>query len=141
MKQLNDLIKAYQKYIQYCSHAIDYSSLYHGYDGVYLQNSHKELRKELKKTFKDVDFREFSRDILANQFHFGEWDETLILCPLWTHDLIKDGTELWTIDNIMLVAGKDNLNRDSRFGCFNWGFRVDQLRDSKLKTILGDDTE
>lgn len=141
MKDLNELIKAYKRYTQLCSHTIEFAELYHGYDQVYIQNSHKELRKELAKAFKDVDFCEFSKEVLIQEFHFGPWDENLILCPLWVHDLIKDGTEVWTISDRMLISGKDNLDRDSRFGCFAWGFRIDQLRDSKLKSILDDDTE
>ena len=136
-----EIIKIYQNYKRKCANLLDISSMYYSYDQKHLTDSHQEMRRELSKELKNVDFREFTRDELIKSLDFGEWDEDLVLCPAWSNGLIKEGTELHTISDNILICGRDNLSNDTRFGCFGYGFKIRQLREYKLKNITDDDTE
>ena len=131
-----EAIENYRLYKMKCANLLDVSSISYGYDQEHLKSSHQEMRKELSKLFKDVDFREFTRDELLKFLDFGAWDEDLVLCPVWTNGLLKNGTEVYTISDKVLVVGEDVLGTDTRFGCFAHGFKIEQLRDFKLKNII-----
>lgn len=132
---VDKIIKIYKNYKLRCSTILEMSKLYYKYEQKYIQDSHQEIRKELELKFKDVDFREFTKETLIKEFNFGPWDDDLVLCPIWTDGLIKEGTELYTISENMVIYKKGELSNDSRFGCFCYGFRTSDLRDYKLKNL------
>lgn len=54
---------------------------------------------------------------------FCNWDENLVVIPLWVYNYIKDGEELVSIDDTVKIKNKDYIDLDVRFGCIACGFK------------------
>jgi hypothetical protein len=54
---------------------------------------------------------------------FSNWDENVVLIPLWAFNYIADGERLIAIDGDEVEKGKDEIDLDVRFGCIAFGFR------------------
>ena len=54
---------------------------------------------------------------------FHNWDETLVLIPLWAFNAVADGETLISINGSVKVKGRDEIDMDVRAGCIAWGFK------------------
>lgn len=100
-------------------------------------------REELKRVyllliseFKGADFCNFSvKELLELDFKW--FDDDLLCMPTWVLDCLKEGTEIWSINEKKIIVEEgDKLSKDTRFGVSAYGFNKSQLRDSKLNSIL-----
>lgn len=55
-------------------------------------------------------------------FGFGNWDDNLVLLPLWILDFVQEGEVLKCINGQTCVVGKDPIDRDTRGGWIAYGY-------------------
>lgn len=53
---------------------------------------------------------------------FANWDENLVLIPLWAWNYVADDEELTCISGKTAVKGRDYIDLDQRDGALAWGF-------------------
>lgn len=62
---------------------------------------------------------------------FGNWDDSLMLLPLWVLGMISDGERLVSIGRNEVTVGQDIIDTDTRGGCLAYGFIHPGLRQLK----------
>lgn len=93
--------------------------------------------KKLSTAMEGVDYTMYTESELKEFFKFQNWDEDLILIPIYLIQTISNGTVVYTISGNKIVAGVDKeLDTDNRFGMSAYGFNTSQLRDAKLNNVL-----
>lgn len=86
------------------------------------RNSDKGLRKPIEQVTL-ADLLSLDEDERRN-LGFHNWDESLILIPLWAWHYIIDGVELTSIHGKPKIKGVDSIDLDTRFGCIAYGFKT-----------------
>ena len=86
------------------------------------RNSDMGLRKPIEQVTLD-DLLSLDEDERRN-LCFGNWDEGLVLIPLWAWHYIIDGVELTSINGDTKVKGSDKIDLDTRFGRIAYGFKT-----------------
>ena len=74
------------------------------------------------QTFAVADLKSVSKNTLY-RYGFVNWDDSLLLIPVWAFNLIKDGEVLTSISGSKETKGKDYIDLDSRAGALAFGFK------------------
>jgi hypothetical protein len=62
---------------------------------------------------------------------FANWDDEIMLVPLWALGLISIGEQLTSIIGERVVVGHDLIDTDTRGGCLAYGFEHAGLKETK----------
>ena len=110
---------------------------YESWDDKYSRSEITELYNHFIKEFKSIDFKQFTKEELL-EFDFGNWDDNLILMPIWALDCLSLGDVVYSIsDEETIVTEDTKLDKEVRFGSTAYGFNISQLRDAKIKSVIG----
>lgn len=89
-------------------------------DSEFCERVFQEL-EELQNSFRGVNFFDLPKEMLYN-LGFGNWDNRLLLIPLYVFPTLPYGTKLTSISNETKIVGKDYIDNDNRYGCIAYGF-------------------
>lgn len=130
-----EYIKMYENYKDLCADMISKIVKYEGWKGETGTNQATRLYDKIIEEFKGIDFTLFSLEEL-DKLGFREWDDEIILAPIWAVECFEKGIEIYSISGDKQIVGEAVLDLDVRMGVTAYGFNKSQLRDSKLEKIL-----
>jgi hypothetical protein len=85
----------------------------------------KEIHESFAKYVKTIYWPRIEKECTKHELYelgFGNWDDKLVLMPLYLWDCVPDGTELTCINGSKYIKGEDKIDLDTRFGCIAYGF-------------------
>jgi hypothetical protein len=94
-------------------------------------------RKEIREVWENVGAplrKKHSRKVTLSELQaanklrlkdmgFLNWDNDLVVIPLWAFNYVADGERLVSIFGETKTKGQDEIDLDTRFGCIAYGFR------------------
>lgn len=132
-----EYIKMYDNYLGLCSNVVSQITKYDGWSGDTRRSEATKLYDLIVKEFEGIDFTVFSTDELK-KLGFKEWDEEVILAPIWALDCLTEGTKIVSMNGDEITVGEYNLDTDVRMGVTAYGFHKTQLRSAKIEQVLED---
>ncbi len=128
--------KEVQIIINYKNHIVNTNAMAFEYDGWNDEFKLKEIRDAYIKFITEnvVDWRKFTKSELV-ELGFNNWDDDLVLMPLWAFHICESGLTLTSISGDKSIKGENKIDTDVRYGCIAHGFTVKELlrRDRKMK--------
>lgn len=132
-----EYITMYENYKNLCANMVSQVTKYDSWSDNFSRSKIKSLYSEIIKEFKGIDFKVFTEEELK-KLGFKNWDEEIILAPIWVIECLPEGAEIASISGGSLIVGDKELNLDIRMGVSAYGFNKAQLRDSKIEEVLED---
>lgn len=86
------------------------------------KNEKASLRAKREFSFTVEELRQVDKDFLYS-IGFANWDDSLLLFPLWVFHYIADGETLLSINGKISVKGRDEIDLDHRGGALACGFK------------------
>ena len=68
------------------------------------------------------------------QLGFTNWDDNIMLLPLWVLGLIANGEQIESIGGRPAIIGQDKIDTDTRYGMIAYGFKHAKLKDMENAT-------
>jgi len=97
---------------------------YKNWSNEFCRNEVEEYMKNFENALKDIDFTKFTKEELYN-VGCSPYDDKLICIPIWLYNVLPDGVDLYSIFGGQYIKGKDDIDKDIRFGCMAYGFKFE----------------
>jgi hypothetical protein len=101
-----------------------------------------DTQKRIESYFKNVDFTQFNLEQLY-KLGFNDWDEDLILVPMYYYNCIKDDAEFISINNKKVIFKYGETSDDHRFGFLPFGYLKEDVisrhREQNLDSLEKED--
>jgi hypothetical protein len=130
-----EYITMYENYKNLCANMVSQVTKYESWSDEFSRSEIKKLYSKIIKEFKGIDFTVFTEEELK-KLGFKNWDEEIILAPIWVIECLSEGTEMTSISGNTIKVGDEELDLDIRMGVTAYGFNKAQLRDSKIEEVL-----
>lgn len=130
-----EYILMYENYKNLCSNMISQVTKYESWSDEFSRSEIAKTYSMVIEKFKGVNFEVFTVDELK-MLGFKEWDDEVVLAPIWVLECLSDGTKVCSISGDEIIVGVGELDTDVRMGVTAYGFSKASLRDSKVEQVL-----
>ncbi len=130
-----EYITMYENYKTLCSDIVSQVSKFETWSDEFSRTKITSLYDKIIKEFKGIDFTVFTEEELK-KLGFKNWDEEVILAPIWVLECIPVGAEMASIGGDTVIVTEEPLDNDIRMGVTAYGFNKKQLRTTKIEKVL-----